>query len=120
MAKRLTYLSGALLLRLATLEEGLMTEEAIGRFVELLGADAVLTEPDDLVDFRDPFWIPGDDTYAPSAVVMPSSVEEVQAVVRIANELGVPLWTTSQGRNNGYGGPSPRRRRVGRREPPSA
>ena len=41
-----------------------MTEEAIGRFVELLGADAVLTEPDDLVDFRDPFWIPGDDTYA--------------------------------------------------------
>ena len=85
-----------------------MTEEAIGRFVELLGADAVLTEPDDLVDFRDPFWIPGDDTYAPSAVVMPSSVEEVQAVVRIANELGVPLWTTSQGRNNGYGGGSPR------------
>ena len=74
-------------------------DEAIGRFTDLLGADAVLTEPADLVDFRDPFWTPGDDTYAPTAVVLPSSVEEVQGVVRIANELGVPLWTTSQGRN---------------------
>jgi len=83
-------------------------DAAIGRFEELLGADAVLTAPGDLLDFRDPFWIPGDDTYAPSAVVLPSSVEEVQGVVRIANELGVPLWTTSQGRNNGYGGGSPR------------
>jgi 4-cresol dehydrogenase (hydroxylating) flavoprotein subunit len=83
-------------------------DEAVARFAQVLGADAVLTDPADLVDHRDPFWIPGDETYAPSAVVMPSSVEEVQAVVRIANELGVPLWTTSQGRNNGYGGGSPR------------
>jgi 4-cresol dehydrogenase (hydroxylating) len=28
--------------------------------------------------------------------------------VRLANEHRVPLWTTSQGRNNGYGGSSPR------------
>jgi 4-cresol dehydrogenase (hydroxylating) len=85
-----------------------LTDEAVGRFQEALGADAVLTEPGRLEEFRDPFWIPGDDTYAASAVVMPSSVEEVQAVVAIANELRVPLWTTSQGRNNGYGGGSPR------------
>ncbi len=39
---------------------------------------------------------------------MPTTVEEVQEVVRIANEHRVPLWTHGQGRNNGYGGPAPR------------
>jgi 4-cresol dehydrogenase (hydroxylating) flavoprotein subunit len=39
---------------------------------------------------------------------MPVTVGEVQEVVRIANATGVPLWTHSQGRNNGYGGPAPR------------
>ena len=39
---------------------------------------------------------------------MPERVEEIQEVVRIANRHGVPLWTISQGRNNGYGGPAPR------------
>jgi 4-cresol dehydrogenase (hydroxylating) len=39
---------------------------------------------------------------------MPECVEEIQEVVRIANRHGVPLWTVSQGRNNGYGGPAPR------------
>ena len=38
----------------------------------------------------------------------PQTVEEIQAIVRLANEHRVPLWTTSQGRNNGYGGSSPR------------
>jgi 4-cresol dehydrogenase (hydroxylating) len=85
-----------------------LTDEAVGRLQAALGADAVLTSPEGLAEFRDPFWIPGDETYAASAVVMPSSVEEVQAVVGIANELGIPLWTTSQGRNNAYGGASPR------------
>ena len=37
-------------------------------------------------------------------MVMPTSVEEVQAVVRIASRHRVPLWPFSQGRNNGYGG----------------
>ena len=40
--------------------------------------------------------------------MQPQSVEELQAIVRIANEHGVPLWVSSQGRNNGYGGSSPR------------
>src|SRR5690606_30562402 len=41
------------------------------------------------------------------AVVLPETTEEVQAVVRIANEQGIPLWTHSTGKNNGYGGAAP-------------
>lgn len=40
--------------------------------------------------------------------VRPANVEEVQALVRLANETGVPLWTFSCGKNLGYGGPEPR------------
>ena len=39
---------------------------------------------------------------------MPTTVEEIQEVLRVANEHKVPLWTHGTGRNNGYGGPAPR------------
>ena len=48
---------------------------------------------------------------------MPTTVEEVQAVVRIANEHRVPLWTHGAGPNNGYGGPAPRVEGLGDRQP---
>ena len=43
-----------------------------------------------------------------AAGVRPGSVEEVQAIVRLANETGTALWTFSRGKNLGYGGPAPR------------
>ncbi|WP_281882532.1 FAD-binding oxidoreductase [Agromyces rhizosphaerae] len=85
-----------------------LTAEAERRFREVLGDDAVVVDEEGRDAYRDPYWFHGDRTYDSSAVVYPTSTEEVQAVVRIANELGVPLWPSSQGRNNGYGGPSPR------------
>jgi 4-cresol dehydrogenase (hydroxylating) flavoprotein subunit len=91
----------------ATLPPGL-SDEAIARFTAALGADAVLLEEADRDEYRDPYWFKDDRTYDSSAVLLPSSTEEVQALVRIANELGVALWTSSRGKNLGYGGPSPR------------
>ena len=38
----------------------------------------------------------------------PQTVEEIQAIVRIANEHRVPIWVSGVGKNNGYGGSSPR------------
>ena len=34
--------------------------------------------------------------------------EAMQAVLRIANAHKTPVWTSGQGRNNGYGGAAPR------------
>jgi len=81
---------------------------ALDDFRAAIGDEAVLTADDDLREFGDPYWFRGWDDYEAAAVVQPQSVEEVQAIVRIANERGVPLWVSSQGRNNGYGGSSPR------------
>jgi 4-cresol dehydrogenase (hydroxylating) len=81
---------------------------ALREFEALLGSERVLSSPADLDEWRDPFQHPSWDEYTASAVLMPETVEEVQDVVRIASRFGVPLWTHSQGRNNGYGGPAPR------------
>src|SRR3954470_20700557 len=81
---------------------------AVERFASEIGTDKVLTAEEDLLEFRDPFQYETWEDYSASAVVLPETVEEVQAVVRVANEHRIPLWTHGVGKNNGYGGPAPR------------
>jgi 4-cresol dehydrogenase (hydroxylating) flavoprotein subunit len=82
--------------------------KALDAFRAVLGSERVLTSEDELRDFGDPFEPASWDTYTASAVVLPDTVEEIQAIVRIAAEHRIPLWTHSTGRNNGYGGAAPR------------
>ena len=80
---------------------------ALRELIDALGSDGVVNDPASVAAFRDPFAQKGE-WYEPAAVLMPSSVEEVQQVLRIANRQGTPVWTSGQGRNNGYGGAAPR------------
>lgn len=84
-------------------------EQAIRDFAAALGNDWVFTSDDDLLPYRDSFstvWDTAEERRA-SAAVAPASVEQVQAVVRIAGRYGIPLFPISTGKNFGYGGPSP-------------
>ena len=81
---------------------------AIDDFTAALGSAKVLAGDDDLREFRDPFQYASWDDYTASAVLMPTTVEEIQEIVRIANARKIALWTHGTGRNNGYGGPAPR------------
>jgi len=92
----------------STIPSASAIERAIQAFTAQLGEAAVETDPVALREFRDPFTYRESDQWDASAAVSPTTVEEVQAVVRIANDHGVPLWTISRGRNNTYGGPAPR------------
>ena len=82
-------------------------DDALAAFAEAIGAEKVATDADALQDYQDPFQVPGAATNLPSAVVSPTSVEDVQAIVRIANRFRIPLWPISRGKNNGYGGAAP-------------
>ena len=82
--------------------------KALADFATVVGAEHVLTSEEGKAEFRDPFWFKSWDDYEAAAVVQPGTVEEIQAIVRIANERHVPLWVSAVGRNNGYGGSSPR------------
>ncbi|WP_144792269.1 FAD-binding oxidoreductase [Kocuria palustris] len=81
--------------------------QAVEELVELLGEEAVLRDDAQIEEFRDPY-APSDQLgAAPSCVVQPESTEQVQGVVRIAAVHDIPLWTSSTGRNYGYGGSAP-------------
>jgi len=81
--------------------------KAVEQLRRLLGSEAVLCDGAAFAEFRDPFEGPDARDHQPAVVVQPASVEEVQAVVRLAAEEGFHLWTSSMGRNYGYGGSAP-------------
>lgn len=81
---------------------------ALKAFAGVLGAPHVRDDVQTRADYSDPFAVDHGARHAPSAVVQPASVEEVQALLKVANTHGVPLWTVSRGKNLGYGGPAPR------------
>jgi 4-cresol dehydrogenase (hydroxylating) len=77
-------------------------------FVAVVGRENALVTDAERDGYKDPFRPNDDHTYDSSLVLFPESTEQVQELVGIANHNAVPVWTSSQGRNNGYGGPSPR------------
>jgi 4-cresol dehydrogenase (hydroxylating) flavoprotein subunit len=81
--------------------------EAVAEFTAIVGTEYVLSD-EAVGGHVDPFSFSGADTVAPAAVVLPGSVEQVQAIVRAAVAHDVPLWPVSRGKNYGYGGASPR------------
>lgn len=84
-------------------------DKAIAEFVSAIGKEAVFTG-EALRDYVDPYEIasPGISRKIPSAAVCPSTVHELQGVLKVANEYEIPVWTFSRGKNIGYGGPAPR------------
>ena len=82
---------------------------ALGRIEEVVGREWLFTSDEDVALYRDaysPLWGEDQERFA-SAAVAPISVEEIQAIVRIANEYRLPLYPISTGRNLTYGGSAP-------------
>jgi FAD/FMN-containing dehydrogenase len=83
--------------------------DALKQFAETVGKQWVFMSDEDVDPYRDsysPVWNEPEEPI-PSAAVAPDSVDQVQAIVRIANKYKIPLWTISTGKNLGYGGSAP-------------
>jgi 4-cresol dehydrogenase (hydroxylating) len=82
---------------------------ALDRFAAVVGPEWLFSSEDDMDTYRDsysPFWGAEDERLA-AAAVAPANVDEVQEIVRIANEFKVPIYPISTGKNLGYGGSAP-------------
>jgi (+)-pinoresinol hydroxylase len=83
--------------------------DALRQFESAVGEDWVFSAAEDVVLYRDaysPFWDEEEERTA-SAAVAPDTVEQVQAVLRIANQHRIPIYPISTGRNLAYGGAAP-------------
>lgn len=84
-------------------------DEAVAAFRQAVGDEWVFTSKEDVALYRDAYSPIRDEPEerVASAAVAPANVGEVQAVVRIANETGLPVYPISTGKNLGYGGSAP-------------
>ena len=79
---------------------------ALSAWREAVGAEWVFTSEEDVALYRDAysiFWDEPEERLA-SAAVAPATLEQVQAVVRAANQHRIPLYAISTGRNLACGG----------------
>jgi hypothetical protein len=74
----------------------LLGEDNISRTPE----HGALRGPENQDAYGDPFSAAT--TNSPSGAVRPKTIEEVQAIVKLANKHKIPLWTVSRGKNLGY------------------
>ncbi|WP_027714409.1 FAD-binding oxidoreductase [Desulfuromonas sp. TF] len=96
--------------RFVALPKGVSEEnfaKAIQDYRAQLGENRVLTDAASLQPYVKEVLPDKLERQMPSAVVTPSSVQDIQAVVRIANNYKTPLWTVCNGENEGYGGSAP-------------
>ena len=82
-------------------------EKAFSEFAAIVGTQWASATKEDRELYNDPYN-PGDPLeFVSGGFVAPATVEEVQAVVKAANRLAVPLWPMSTGKNLAYGGAAP-------------
>lgn len=80
---------------------------AVGELRAIVGADWVFADADSTLPYLKSFTPDPRQEHVPSGAVAPASVEEVQAVLKVANKYKLPLWTVSTGKNMGYGCATP-------------
>ncbi|KAL1850330.1 hypothetical protein Plec18167_007431 [Paecilomyces lecythidis] len=79
----------------------------VKKFQTALGTEKVVLGDELRVLYADPFSMNVDEKErrGTACALRPTTVEEIQAILKIANEYKIPLWTVSRGKNLGYGGP---------------
>ena len=84
-----------------------MFAKALQEYRQALGENRVRFDSAALAPYMKNASAENSDRYQPSAVIFPTTVKEVQAVVGIANKYKTPLWIVCNGENEGYGGAAP-------------
>ena len=83
---------------------------ALDEFRAAIGAEWVFTSEADRASYLDPFDIGDQDAHASAAALAPAGVEDLRAILAIANRHRVPLWPVSVGKNFAYGTAAPEMR----------
>lgn len=80
---------------------------AVRELRAIVGDEWVFADPESTVSYRKSFIPDTAGRHVPSGAVAPASVEEIQAILRVANKYRLPMWPVSTGKNMGYGMATP-------------
>lgn len=75
-------------------------------FAAIVGSQNLFFDAEDQDSYSDAFAV-DDSRHRPAGAIAPDTVEQIQAIVRVAAEHRIPLWPISRGKNLGYGGSAP-------------
>lgn len=75
------------------------------KFLEVLGEEGVIVGDEHKLNYLDIFSLRDDeqDVRGSPCALCPTTVEHIQAILKIANEYKIPVWTVARGKNLGYG-----------------
>ncbi|KAK1763773.1 FAD binding domain-containing protein [Phialemonium atrogriseum] len=75
------------------------------KFLEVLGEEGVIVGDEHKLNYLDIFSLRDNeqDVRGSPCAVCPTTVEHIQAILKIANEYKIPVWTVARGKNLGYG-----------------
>ena len=76
---------------------------AVAAMRKVVGADWVFADPEAVSPWKKSYTPDPYGKHVPVGAVCPENVEQVQAIVRIANQFRQPIWPVSTGKNMGYG-----------------
>ena len=80
---------------------------AVRELRAIVGDEWVFADPESTAPYAKSYIPDPDHRHVPSGAVAPVSVEEVQAILKVANRYHLPLWPVSTGKNMGYGMATP-------------
>ncbi len=96
-----------------TISGGMIKQQfakALEEFRKILGEENVRTDPRKLRSMAS-FIVSGEPrNHAPSAALFPETAEQTSQIVKTCNRYKVPIWTSSTGKNIGYGAMAPPRK----------
>jgi 4-cresol dehydrogenase (hydroxylating) len=76
---------------------------AVAELRAIVGTEWVFADEESTVSYRRSEIPDPDGRNVPSGAVAPKSVEEVQAILKVANKYKLPMWPVATGKNMGYG-----------------
>lgn len=80
---------------------------AVAELRAIVGADWVFADEASTISYRKSEIPDLRGEHIPSGAVAPANVEQVQAILAVANRHGLPMWPVSTGHNMGYGMATP-------------
>ena len=82
-------------------------DAAVKAWRGILGEENVFISSEDVMPYTKIMMAKKNEEHMPSGVLVPHSVEEIQAVLKVCNRYKIPVWTFSTGKNFGYGSAAP-------------